>query len=79
MACSNGDCVVWVCRDVALFTARKSTTRLGLPDFLPTTCIRDYQVLGVLDGTRSRTPNLMSSSNSALTCSAQCAGMVAGL
>ena len=69
----------WVCLSVALFSSRRSTTRLGSPVFLLTTCILLHHVVGVLEGMRSMTPRAISCSNSSLTLSIQCAGMVDGL
>lgn len=67
------------CLFVAALTALRSTTRLGSPNFLPTTCIRLHQVVVVFEGTRSRTPKAMSHSNSSFTWSTQRVGIVNGL
>ena len=64
---------------MALFISLMSTTRRGSPVFFPTTCILAHQVLGVFWGTLYKTPSAISLSRSCLTCSDQCARMVAGL
>ena len=50
-----------------LLTSQRSTTLRGSPDFFATTCILEHHVTGMLWGTLSSTPKMMSLLISSLT------------
>merc|ERR1712015_144892 len=70
--CRRGALVGWVCRRHAAFSFWKSTTLLGLPDFLATTCIGAHHSVGVPTATGRMTPMATSLSSPFFTSSAQC-------
>ena len=69
--CRSGDLVGCVCRTHASFSFWKSTTLLGLPDFLATTCMGAHHSAGVPIATGLMTPMVTSLASPSFTCFSQ--------